>query len=94
MVSIIVITYSIEREPDIKDLLASLRDQTFRDFEVIVVVEKSRDLPARLLEYAGMIELTNLRVLVNDAEPGPAPSTTSVWQAHRAPSSPFWMTIP
>jgi GT2 family glycosyltransferase len=74
MVSIIVITYSIEREPDIKDLLASLRDQTFRDFEVIVVVEKSRDLPARLLEYAGMIELTNLRVLVNDAEPGPAPS--------------------
>lgn len=44
MISIIVTSYDMGRLQDIKDLLASIQEQSAKNFEVVYVTERSRDL--------------------------------------------------
>jgi glycosyltransferase involved in cell wall biosynthesis len=51
-------------------LISSLEKQSFRDFEVILVLEKSRELFARLQDYIKEKEVSNTRLVFNSGPGG------------------------
>jgi glycosyltransferase involved in cell wall biosynthesis len=70
LVSVVVSTYSEERFSDLINLLYSLNDQTYRNFEVIIVVEKSKELFNKLHEYVKEKQFLNARLSFNCGRQG------------------------
>ena len=66
--SIIVTSYTTERLDDIRDLLESIRAQTYPDIETIFVAERSRELYEEVKAIGQGIP--GLKVVFHDAEPG------------------------
>jgi len=68
--SVIVTSYSEDRLPDLFDLLASVKDQTYPHIEMLFVAERTPELSERIREYAERLEMHNVTTLFNDGEPG------------------------
>lgn len=65
LVSVIATSYTMERLGDLKKLIDSLQKQTFSDCEIIIVLEKSRELLGRIDEYLRQNGYSNIRILFN-----------------------------
>jgi glycosyltransferase involved in cell wall biosynthesis len=66
--SIIVTSYTTERLNDIRELLESIRAQTYPDIETIFVTERSRELYEKVKSLGRHVH--NLRVLYTNGPPG------------------------
>lgn len=66
--SIVVTSYTTERLDDIRELLDSIKTQTYPDIETVFVVERSRELYEEIKAIGRNIP--NLRVIYTDGEPG------------------------
>jgi glycosyltransferase involved in cell wall biosynthesis len=66
--SIIVTSYTTERLDDIRELLESIRAQTYPDTETIFIIERSRELYEEVKAIGQ--DMPSLKVLYNDDEPG------------------------
>jgi glucosyl-dolichyl phosphate glucuronosyltransferase len=70
LLSIIVTSYSAEREKDLYELVDSIVAQTYPKIESLFVIERSRGLEENVKNYANNKAIHNLRVLFNDGKPG------------------------
>lgn len=70
LLSIVVTSYSTERLKDISELLDSIQAQTYRDSEIILVIEKSTELYTWLKTHVEDTGYLNTRVLFNNLAPG------------------------
>ena len=70
LLSIVVTSYTTERLDDIYELLDGIKLQTYPDIETIFIVERSRELEARVRVYSQKESITDLQVLYNDGEQG------------------------
>ena len=68
--SIVITTYTDERLNDIYELLESIKGQTYQNTETIFVVERSKDFLEKICSYGVENNIPNLKVLLNDGEPG------------------------
>ena len=66
--SIIVTSYTPERLDDIRELLESIRAQTYPDIETIFVAERSRELYEEIRAISR--DMPNTKVVYNNGEPG------------------------
>ncbi len=73
-VSIVVTSYTMERYNDLTELLDSLQEQTYRNFETVLVTEKSSELFEKLKVYIQEKGYFNTRVLFNTGPQGLSPS--------------------
>jgi len=71
LVSVIVTTYTMERLHDLASLLDSLVQQAYPRFEVVLVLEKSRELYASIQKYIKSKDYRGICLLFN-AGPGGA----------------------
>lgn len=78
VVSVVVATHN--RAERLAALLASLREQTFRDFEVVVCDDASTDATPQVLADADGLALTVVR---HEAAGGPARARNAGWRAAR-----------
>jgi glucosyl-dolichyl phosphate glucuronosyltransferase len=69
LLSIIVSSYTTDREKDMYELMDSIEVQTYPKIESILVIERSRELEEKVKGYGDNKKL-NLKVLFNDGEPG------------------------
>jgi glycosyltransferase involved in cell wall biosynthesis len=68
--SIIVTTYDIKRIANLRNLIDSLAIQTFKSFELVLVIEKSRELCELMSVYTKSKGLLNTKIIFNDKQPG------------------------
>jgi len=68
--SIIITSYSMERLADIFELLDSVSNQTYTNFETIFVAEGSLELLDCVREYVSEKRIPNVRVIFNDGKRG------------------------
>lgn len=69
-VSIILSSYTMERYDDLTELLDALQGQTYRNFNVILVTEKSRKLHEGLEAYVAEKGYTNTQMIFNSGPEG------------------------
>jgi glucosyl-dolichyl phosphate glucuronosyltransferase len=71
IISIVILTYSDKRLPDIKELLASIEEQTYKYLELIFIVERSEQLYDFLGRYNSKypikIRYSSLKISVAEA---------------------------
>jgi len=60
----------MDRLGDLTALLDSLENQTYRDYEIIIVLEKSQELFGRVSEYVGQKGYANVHLLFNSGVSG------------------------
>lgn len=72
--SVVITSYTVDRWKDLECALDSLRNQTYRNLEIIVVAEGTRELYDRVRSYADNHLKENLTVVVNDGSPGLSPA--------------------
>lgn len=69
-ISIITASYTMDRFPDITELLDSIQEQSYRNIETIVVAERSPELAENIRNYAQKKDYPNVLVLYNQGEWG------------------------
>jgi len=70
LLSIVITAYTTERLNDIRELLQSIKNQTYLPIETIFVVEQSKELLEKVNSFAIEYAVPNFKVLLNDGEPG------------------------
>ena len=70
VLSIVATSYTTEHLEDIYTLLESIKIQTYKNIEVIFVAEQSQELYDKVKDYGETKNVTHLKVLFNDGEPG------------------------
>ncbi|MBN1643761.1 MAG: glycosyltransferase family 2 protein [Dehalococcoidales bacterium] len=70
LVSIVITSYTFERLNDVFKLLDGIKSQTYKDFEVIIVVESSNQLLEEIKAHIKKIGLENTRLILNSGERG------------------------
>jgi GT2 family glycosyltransferase len=70
LLSIIVTGYTVERLVDIYALFDSIQAQTYPNFEVIFVAERSQELMQKVQHYVSSSGMSRARILFNDGESG------------------------
>jgi glycosyltransferase involved in cell wall biosynthesis len=68
-VSVVITSFTVERFPDFIETLESLRNQTMRDFETLVVIDRSRELYEKLCHHIAKNGYRNTRIIFNE-KPG------------------------
>lgn len=74
LVSAIITTYSLDRLPDIQDVIRSLNRQTYSNVEVIFVGERTTELCDKIESFAAELGMNNFMVLFNDGVLGLSPA--------------------
>lgn len=69
-ISIIITSYTIDRLKDIRELLDSIKAQTYQGIETVFVAERSPELADSIRKYVIENDYSNLRVLYNEGEWG------------------------
>lgn len=72
--SVIITSYALDRWADLECALDSLRNQTYRNLEIIVVTEGPRELSDRVRSYTDGHLMENVIVIVNDGSRGLSPA--------------------
>ena len=62
-VSVVISAYSMDRIDDIVDLLNSLKNQTCNDFEVVFVVDGTKELMEKMKPYIEKVGLKNIKIV-------------------------------
>lgn len=70
LVSVIATTYTLDRLNDVKDLLKSLKKQTYHNIEIIFIAEGTTELSETVRAYGKEHQILNLQVIVNNGQPG------------------------
>jgi len=70
LLSIVITSYTTERLKDIYELFDSIKNQTYKNIEVIFVAECSRELYEKAKEYGEKIELPRFKILFNKGQQG------------------------
>ncbi len=70
LVSIIFTSYTTERLKDIFELLISIKNQTYRNIEIIFVAERSRTLYEKVEAYAEQKGIPDMKAIFNEGEQG------------------------
>jgi len=70
LVSVVVTSYTAERLVDVCDLLESVKKQTYKKIEVVLVIESSGELCDAVKDYIDKESIPGVNVLKNDTEPG------------------------
>ncbi|MFC2067620.1 glycosyltransferase family 2 protein [Chloroflexota bacterium] len=70
IISIITACYTANRLGDLKGLLDSVNQQTFKNIEVLIVAERSRKLANSIQNYLSERSYTCMQVLFNNGPPG------------------------
>jgi len=70
LLSIIITSYTTERLKDVFELLDSIKNQTYKNIEVVFVAERSKELYEKVREYGEKIGLLMFNALFNYGEPG------------------------
>jgi glycosyltransferase involved in cell wall biosynthesis len=70
LISVVVTTYTLDRLKDVKELLDSLRAQSYPNIEVVFVGESCRELCEEVSRYAQTIRIAKITILFNNGEPG------------------------
>ena len=68
--SVVVSTYSLDRYNDLIDLLDGLNEQTCKSFEVIVVIDKNKELFDKISKYIEVKAIINTNVIFNPKNNG------------------------
>jgi glucosyl-dolichyl phosphate glucuronosyltransferase len=68
--SVVITTYTAERLNESYELLNSIKEQTYPHTETLFIVERSKDLMEKIRSYGVENNIPNLKVLLNDGEPG------------------------
>jgi GT2 family glycosyltransferase len=68
--SVVITSYTTERLPDIADLLASLKAQTYPNIEIIFVAERSRELYDRVRELGDRLGFPAFILLFSEEQLG------------------------
>jgi glycosyltransferase involved in cell wall biosynthesis len=74
LLSIVVTSYTVQRLKDIYELLDSIKNQSYKNIEVIFVAERSRELYEKVKTYAEEKGIPNMVAVFNDGEPGQSPA--------------------
>lgn len=74
LVSVVVTTYTLARLNDVRDLLDSLKGQTYPNIEIVFVGEGPEELCESVSGYGQELGLANLKVLRNQGTPGLSPA--------------------
>jgi len=70
LVSVVITSYTLERLNDTFKLLDGLKSQTYKNFEILIVVESSKQLFDNIGSYIHKIGLTNTNLIFNGGEGG------------------------
>ncbi len=70
LLSLVITAYTTERLSDIYELLESVKNQTYKNMEVIFVTERSQSLFEKVKAYAEEKAIPNMMVAFNDGELG------------------------
>jgi GT2 family glycosyltransferase len=69
-ISVIISTFSTKRYNDLIDLFQGLSAQTYKNIEVIVIIDENVELYERLSQYIKSNNLTNISVVLNQKNYG------------------------
>jgi len=70
LLSMVITSYTTERLKDIFELLDRIKAQTYSDFEIIFIAERSKELEERVKNYVGEKNIPNMKVIFNNGEQG------------------------
>lgn len=70
MISVVISAYSLDRYYDLTDVLNGLNKQTYRSFEAIVVIDKSKELFNKINEYINANRIENIKIIFNPENKG------------------------
>lgn len=69
-ISVIISTFSTKRYDDLIDLFQGLSAQTYKNIEVVVIIDKNVELYEKLLQYTKSHDLTEVSVVFNPKNNG------------------------
>lgn len=70
LVSVAITSYSASRMRDLEELLTSLTKQSYTNFEIVVVIEKSKELGAAIDRFVTENKITRARVVFSQRQLG------------------------
>jgi cellulose synthase/poly-beta-1,6-N-acetylglucosamine synthase-like glycosyltransferase len=70
LLSVVITSYTMNRLPDVLELIESLGKQTYSNIEVIFVGEGTRELCERVEKFGREKGMTNLRMAFNEGQAG------------------------
>lgn len=70
LLSIVVASYTMDRFPDVRELLDSIAAQSYRPVETILVVEQARDLYEALCQHISERQEANIKIYFNSGKAG------------------------
>lgn len=74
LLSVVFTTHTMERLPDVEELLRALQQQTYRNLDLIFVGERHPEIVDRIKEFAHRSGMDNLTALFNNGERGLSPA--------------------
>jgi len=69
-ISIIICTYTLERLNDLFELLESVKRQSYKDFDILIVVDGNRELYDLLSSRLNSWHADNIKVILNEVNKG------------------------
>ena len=66
LLSVVFTTHTMERLPDVEELLRALHQQTYRNLEFIFVGEQHPEIVERIKDFAHRSGMNNLTALFNE----------------------------
>lgn len=70
LLSIVITAYTLDRLKDVRELLDSIKAQTYANIETIFVVEHLRELYDQVEDYSRERSIPNIKVIFNEGESG------------------------
>ena len=74
LLSLVITSYTTERLNDIYELLDSIKNQTYKNMEIIFVAERSKELFQKVKAYTEEKAIPNVKMIFNDGTPGQSPA--------------------
>ena len=68
--SIVVCACSMKRYADLVDLLSSIKAQTFKNFETVLVIDGNKELHDKIKDYLSLNSVQNTKLILNPEQRG------------------------
>ncbi len=70
LLSVVVSVFSLNRLGDLRDLLDGLAQQTYKNLEVVIIVDENKELFEKVAAYINSNKYTNVYIVFNDVNKG------------------------